>query len=175
MASSAVVGGSKTFSAIIRQHKLNTVSSQGQGPLCWHSCLHASTASWETSFRWSPPKRWGIVYMTIGRPLGATAFLLLRIRWVFHKCATCCSSSCREKIPVTTNMNVTRPILSQYDVCRHVLSYGQKGWVGCGEEVFFGPTAKCLMIHPVASKRSLTYPKSIRNISSATRPICILW
>jgi len=29
MASSAVVGESKKFSAIIRQHKLNTVSSQG--------------------------------------------------------------------------------------------------------------------------------------------------
>lgn len=41
MTSSAVVGGNK-FPAILKQHKLNTVSSQGQCPLCWHSCLQAS-------------------------------------------------------------------------------------------------------------------------------------
>lgn len=94
MASSGVVGGCKKFSVIIRQHMLNTVSSQGCGCLCWLSCLQASTAARDTCFRWScPPNRWGMVYMRIGRPLGATAFLLFRTIWVFHRCTTCCSSS----------------------------------------------------------------------------------
>lgn len=35
--------------------------------------------------------------MRIGRPLGATAFLLLRMTCVFHKCATCCNSSYNER------------------------------------------------------------------------------
>lgn len=64
------VGDSKNLSAIVSQHKSKTTSSQGYGPLCWHSCLQASTAFCETAFRWSyPPNNWGTTCRRIERSM----------------------------------------------------------------------------------------------------------
>lgn len=51
--------------------------------------------------------------MRRGRPLGATACLVLRIMWVFHRCATCCSSSCKIKLII---YKLEYPIVQQYMV-----------------------------------------------------------
>ena len=53
--------------------------------------------------------------MSIGRPLGATAFLLMRMTWVFHKCATRCSSSYMERKYIMANIVTYRHRL--FDSC----------------------------------------------------------
>lgn len=93
MASCAVVGGCRWFSDINRQQMSKTVCSQGNGPLGRHSSRHRSTCWGCTVFRWSVlPNSCGMLYISNGRPLGETAFLLGRSLWQFHNWATSCSS-----------------------------------------------------------------------------------